>query len=88
MNEHEKTMRAKERVESMIGFYVHLAVFVAVMTGLFFLNYLSVDAWWVQWPLLGWGLGVLAHALLAFGRTPQFVKTWRLRKIKQVKDTL
>lgn len=88
MNEHEKTMRAKEQVESMIGFYVHLAVFVAVMTGLFFLNYLSGDAWWVQWPLLGWGLGVVTHGLLVFGRTPRFVKTWQLRKIKQVKDSL
>lgn len=42
------------------------------------------EVWWVQWPFLGWGIGVVAHALVVFGTAPTFISNWRLRKIKEV----
>ena len=54
------------RQRAVKGFYIHFIVFVCVMTGLLALNFMNHNVWWVQWPLLGWGLGVLGHAYLAF----------------------
>lgn len=89
MNESEKLHRARERVEAMTGFYVHLAVFIVVMTALIIIDWRGEpNEWWVQWPLLGWGLGMVMHALLVFGHVPRFVKQWQLRKIREIKDTL
>ncbi len=88
MSEHEKTVRAKQQVEAETGFYVHSAIFVVVMTSLVLLNASSGSNWWVQWPLIGWGLGVGLHASLVFGRTPQFITDWQLRKIKKLRDSM
>ena len=64
MNEHEKAAKAAQRVEAITGFYIHLVVFVLVMALLLAVNWLGTpDIWWVQWPFLGWGIGVLVHAL-------------------------
>jgi hypothetical protein len=48
------------------------------------LNAASGDPWWVQWVLLGWGIGVLAHALAVFGRGSKLVSEWEKRKIKEL----
>jgi 2TM domain len=89
MNEHEKTAKAARRVEVITGFYIHLLVFVIVIVALLLTNWLaSPELWWVQWPLLGWGIGVAAHALAVFGRLPTFVTRWQLRKIKELKERM
>ena len=88
MEEHEKLERAKQRVEVLTGFYIHLVVFVLVMALLLVINILVSPVWWVQWPLLGWGIGVIAHALAVFGQGPNFVKRWQLRKMKELKDKM
>lgn len=88
MNESEKVAQAKKRVGAMMGFYTHAGVFVLVMALLTAVNVYSGSNWWVQWPLLGWGIGLLAHAVGVFGGTPQFIKNWQVRKIKEVKDGL
>ena len=88
MNEHEKLTWAKQRVEVITGFYIHLAVFVLVMIILFVVNLTVSEIWWVQWPLLGWGSGLLAHAVLIFGQGPSIIKSWQLRKIHELKDKM
>lgn len=55
---------AKTRIESRMGFYTHLSVYVAVILLLVVINLLtSPDAIWFQWPMLGWGIAVVLHAL-------------------------
>lgn len=49
----------------LMGFYIHLTVYVAVMALLVAINALTGGPWWVQWPLIGWGLGILGHAYFA-----------------------
>ena len=88
MEDHEKIRRAEQRVEAMTGFYIHLVVFALVMTLLLVINFMDGGMWWVQWPFLGWGLGLLAHVLAVFGRTPRFIRDWQLRKIKELKDKM
>lgn len=51
------------------GFTRHLAAYVsgvALMAGINLLT--SPGDWWVQWPALGWGIGVLIHGLSAIRR--------------------
>lgn len=56
--------RARKRVETRIGFYIHLFVYLAVNALLIFINLTtSPDYYWFKWPLLGWGIGLLFHAL-------------------------
>ncbi len=89
MDEHEKFARAQQQVEAMTGFYIHLVVFVLVMALLLVINWTVLDEfWWVQWPLLGWGIGILAHGFAVLGQPPRFIRNWQLRKIKQLKDKM
>jgi hypothetical protein len=88
LKEQEKLARAKRQVAAIKGFYIHLFVFVVVMATLFAINLVTTDIWWVQWPFLGWGIGVLAHALAVFGRTPRVIQKWEARKIQELKDKM
>jgi 2TM domain len=56
--------RAKKRVETRIGFYIHLFIYLVVNTLLIILNLTtSPEYYWFKWPLLGWGIGLVFHAL-------------------------
>ena len=89
MDPHEKLVRAQRKVEEIMGFYIHLAVFAVVMALMLVINGMdNADGWWVQWPFLGWGLGLLAHAWVVFGRTPNLIANWQLRKIREIKERM
>lgn len=63
--------RAERRVARQVGFFYHLGVYLAVNAGLMLLNLMTTHRyWWNLGPLLGWGIGVLFHALSVFGRFP------------------
>jgi hypothetical protein len=67
MENQEAYQRAKKRVEAKLGFYIHLAVYVAVNTLLLIINLsTSTEYLWFKWPLIGWGIGVFFHALGTF----------------------
>ena len=88
MDDREKLRRAERQVAAMTGFYVHLAVYLAVIALLAIINMTASSNWWVQWPLLGWGIGVLAHAAMVFGDTPGFIREWQRRKVEELKDKM
>ncbi len=71
---------AKERVEDLTGFYTHLLVYVLVNFGLFVIDAVQGDGWWFYWATLGWGIGVLAHAVTIFfsGRR---IGSWKQHKM-------
>jgi fatty acid desaturase len=83
MENDEDYRRARRRVETIKGFYVHLVIFVAVMIMLFVINLMTSPTWWVQWPLLGWGVGLAAHAAVVFGLVGFLGPDWEERKIKE-----
>lgn len=91
MNEHKKIYLAKRQVAAIKGFYIHLAVFVLVIALLLAINMATGPLWWVQWPFLGWGVGVIGHAFAVFGRapgtasrSPGIVARWEQRKIAEL----
>ena len=88
MNEQEiKYQKAKERVEAIKGFYIHLIVYVVVNLILFSINMIvSPDSLWFIWPLMGWGVGLVLHALSVFGFVPRFAADWEERKIREIME--
>jgi len=64
MESQEAYEKAKRRVEAKIGFYIHLAVYVGVNLLLLIINFTtSPRHLWFQWPLMGWGIGLLFHGI-------------------------
>lgn len=87
MDEQAKYERAKKRVEELKGFYSHLTVYVLVNLGLLILNLLtSPHSLWFFWPLFGWGIGVVAHAVSTFAPGRFWGTEWEERKIRQLMD--
>jgi hypothetical protein len=60
---------AKRRVQARLGFFVHLAVFVATNTGLIAIWMATGTVYpWFVWPIVFWSVGVVGHAMaLAIG---------------------
>jgi 2TM domain len=79
----EKYLAAKAHVAALKGFLIHSSIFAAVMIGLFAVDYRDGGAWWVQWPFIGWGLGILGHAYLVFFPYVLSTSGWEERKIKE-----
>ncbi len=77
--------RARHRVEELKGFYLHLMIYVLVNIVLFLLNVLRTpDQYWFQYSLLGWGIGLAAHAVGVFGVGWVFGRKWEESKIQQL----
>jgi hypothetical protein len=89
MNQQEmKYQKAKERVEAIKGFYIHLTVYVVVNLILFSINMItSPGSLWFFWPLMGWGIGFAFHALSVFVFCPGvgtgLGADWEERKINE-----
>jgi len=58
---------ARKMAGLKFSFYIHLAAYVIVNLVLLAVNLAtSPGNLWFVWPLLGWGIGILAHGLVAF----------------------
>ncbi|WBB78417.1 DUF1707 domain-containing protein [Micromonospora sp. WMMD882] len=60
--------RARLTRAALLGVRVHVGVYLAAslfMVALWLIIAVSADAWypWPIWPILGWGVGVLGHAV-------------------------
>lgn len=44
------------------GFKYHFFAYALVNSILIIVNLLQRDHWWFFWPLIGWGIGLAAHA--------------------------
>ncbi len=66
-----ENLMKRERDRAIHGFYTHFIIFLAVIAGLALVNLVTGDRFWIQWVVLGWGLGVAFHAFMIFVRRPQ-----------------
>ena len=58
---------AERRVGAQFGFFVHAVVYVVVNAAMALINLMtSPQTLWVIWPMMGWGIGLLMHALGVF----------------------
>ena len=59
---HEESERRELRAQRRrAGFTSHLYSYLGVNALLILINLLTPGPWWVQWPILGWGIGLFFH---------------------------
>ena len=76
-SDEELRRKARLRAYAKLGFYIHFGVYIGVNVMLFFIwwftrgntsiPYSSFP--WFIFPLVGWGIGIVAHYLGVFART-------------------
>ena len=84
--EEKRYMKAKERVQAIRDFYGNFIAYCIVIPFLWWLNFRTTDFLWAFFPTLGWGFGVVAHAMEAFGYNPLWGKRWQERKIRELME--
>lgn len=86
----EAYLRAKKKVDSLIGFYWHLAVYVIVNLFLILLiGFNSSDGFTGFGPYSTaafWGIGLAFHFIGVFGPDFFFGKDWEKRKVEEFMD--
>lgn len=76
--------QAKKRVEAVKGYYIHLAMYLAVIGFLFAVDYFGGGGWWFYWPMAGWGIAVVIHTIVMIFDVQLFGKDWEERKINEL----
>lgn len=84
MESDERYRRAKRRVGVLKGFYIHLVTYIGVMVLLFLIDFLTGGGWWFYWPLLVWGIGIIAHTFTVFGIAGFLGSEWEEKKLKDL----
>ncbi len=79
----KRYQKAKEKVEAIKHFYNNLLSYCIIIPFLAFINYQTTSFPWVIFPALGWGFGVVAHGMEAYGYNPIFGKSWEERKMRE-----
>ena len=80
-NDNEKAAydKAVKRVDELKGFYGNLISYCIFIPFLIFINLRTVPEYqWFWWPLFGWGIGVVSHAVKVFG----IGSDWEERQIR------
>ena len=55
---------AKRRVQARYGLIIHAAMYVAVNSAIFAIWWFTGHGYpWFVWPMLGWGIGIVGHAM-------------------------
>ncbi|WP_318438821.1 2TM domain-containing protein [Photobacterium leiognathi] len=80
----EDEKKALEYVKGIKSFYSNLTSYVLVIGMLFVINYFTgPDYWWAVWPALGWGIGIVSHALSAFEVVNVFGPDWERKQVEK-----
>jgi transcriptional regulator with XRE-family HTH domain len=75
---------AFNQVRKLKGFYIHLAQYVLVVALLAVINALTTpNHWWVQWVVMGWGIGVFFHWLQISERFGLFGSKWEKEQVEK-----
>lgn len=78
---------ARKRAGAKLGWYIHLAVYIVVNTGLFLAsNLMFGHGRYSLGPLLGWGIGVVFHGIsvLLLGRGSAFRENMVARERERI----
>lgn len=90
MEESDRNIRikAKERAEKKVAFYIHLSVYILVNT------FLIITWWftsgpntfpWFIFPLVGWGIAVVLHFLNVVYAGSRFVEKLTEKEYEKLK---
>jgi len=74
----EKIRKARLK-RRKVGFYSHLWSYLIVNTALLLINNFTPGPWWLQWSVLGWGIGLAFHFKAVY-----FTSAKRMGKVRSV----
>ncbi|MFK7977082.1 MAG: 2TM domain-containing protein [Halioglobus sp.] len=74
---------AIEYVRDLKSFYSHALSYALTIPHLFFINYQTTDYLWAWWPALGWGIGLLTHALQVYEVFDFYGSNWEKRQVEK-----
>jgi transcriptional regulator with XRE-family HTH domain len=75
---------AMAHVRKLKGFYMHLVLYVIIIGFLAFVNLMTYRYYlWFLWTALGWGIGILFHALRVFDKVPFLNGEWERRQVEK-----
>jgi len=60
-------MKDATPAQKKLGFRIHAITFVPGIVALVIVNLLIGSPYWVQWVLLGWGIGLFCHWFFVLG---------------------
>lgn len=81
---HPDEALAMRQVRRLRRFYSHAFLYVFVVGALALVNYFHTShRLWVGWVALGWGIGLLAHAVTTFEFLPFLGPDWEKRQIEK-----
>ncbi len=88
--DNEKLKRAKNRVEALKGFYIHLAIYI-IINSFIIVNILiralnDGDTFWqfgTFFTPFFWGIGLAFHAAKVFNYNPILGKNWEEKQIQK-----
>ncbi len=70
ISDEELRIRARKTAEAKTVFYIHLSAYIMVNAFLvalwWFTGGFNIFPWFI-FPIFGWGIGVVAHAIATFG---------------------
>lgn len=73
--------RAQKRVKEIKSFYSNLISYCIIIPFLIIINLItSSKSIWFYYPMLGWGIGVIAHGMSVFA----IGKNWEDKKIREI----
>jgi hypothetical protein len=83
MDDQARYQEAKRHVGEIRDFYFHVVIYLFVNAVLVVINLLTSPKYlWFIWTLIGWGVGLIIHAISVFGGL--WGKSWEERKIKEI----
>lgn len=83
-----KYNEAWRRVKKIKGFYSHFTSWLVFSVFFIFLNLTTGNReFWAIFPIMGWGIGVVFHAISVFG-IPGLGKNWEERLMEREMDRI
>lgn len=75
----------RRRVRAERGFYIHAIIYATVIGFLLLVNLMTDGGWWVQWPMLGWGVAVAINGISVFSQATLFGPAWEEKRMRQLR---
>lgn len=80
----QQEKEAFDHVRKLRGFYRHLMKYVVVNLGLMAVNLIATPQHlWFQWVILGWGIGLMAHAFRVYRPGWLLGAHWEKREVEK-----
>ena len=90
LNETSSYTKAKQKVDSIKGFYSHLSVYILVnsfiVTAIVWYTHIEILSLAALSTPLFWGIGLISHAIGVFGEDLLIGKNWEEQKIKELME--